>query len=194
MISLDESKKIADRLYTALPRPQRGDLYRRIMSNPEFPFHDDLDDSAAGRWFGIATGNHEAPASQLSLSKIIDKVSENQHYSEEQKEGMFKVYVEEIEKINGVLKKRARNLQSMMATLGRRNIQGKTNTPRNNNRPSNLPSNILGEVGSFLSGFNGPPKTQELRLREKNSRNGQGVGGRRTRRLKRSRSRKGAPN
>jgi hypothetical protein len=187
-------RNIGDRLYTVLPRSRRGVLYRRIMSNPEFPFHDDANDSAAGRWFVVATGNHEAPAAQLSLSKIIDEVSRHMNYTEEQKEVMFKVYVEEIEKINGVLKNRARNIQSMMATLGRRNIQGKTNTPRNNNRPSNVPSNILSTIGSFLSGYSGNVKTQELRLREKNSRNGPGVGGRRTRRLKRSRSRKGAPN
>jgi hypothetical protein len=61
-------------LYAALDRGRRAALYARVMANAAFPFHDGPDDSHAGRWFIIATGNYTAPAAQVGLDSIVDQL------------------------------------------------------------------------------------------------------------------------
>lgn len=87
-------------MYENLPRSKRNKLYTAVMNNPEFPFRDDPDDSYAGRWFIIATGDYEAPASRDKLDKIVNLICKEMKYNSQEKNKMYTIYIKEIHEIN----------------------------------------------------------------------------------------------
>jgi hypothetical protein len=92
-------KAIAVALYDSLPRSKRNILYNSIINHPDFPFHDDPDDSHLGRWFVIATGDYEAPASQASLDVIMNSIQGSEGYSDTVITKIYQLYIDEINKI-----------------------------------------------------------------------------------------------
>jgi len=189
----------ATRLYALLPRDRRSDLYNAVMANPMFPFHDDADYTHAGRYFLIATGNYRAPVSQEPLNRILNGLALNEGYTDAQKDLMYRVYIEEIEKLTGAqYKRRGRNLSGFQQTIGRYGV---------------VPEDTEEIIRSFLTGLqskmgntntlNTLPKQHLLRLKElasrpygapgagaNNVRPAGGAGGGAARKSRRSKSRK----
>lgn len=82
-----DAREQATRLYAALPHNLRERLYQAVMADPEMPFRDGPDDSYAGRWFIISTGNYTALAAQQALDAIIEQ------FPAGQRQAMYQVYV-----------------------------------------------------------------------------------------------------
>ncbi len=82
----------ATNLYTMLPRNLRSRLYIKMMMDETSPFRDEPDDSPAGRWFAIATGDYTAPAAHLQLDEIVNQLP----LSDVQKEQMFNTYIKHL--------------------------------------------------------------------------------------------------
>lgn len=179
----------ATRLYALLPRDKRNDLYNAVIGNPLFPFHDNQD-SLAGRYFVIATGDYRAPVANEPLNNIINSLAVNKGYTDAQKDQMYKVYIEEIDNITGAYKRKGRNVAAFTQTIGR------VKTPRNH---AVMPENTEAVVRSFLSGINGNRRLgtsvneERKRLKELASRplGAPGAGTRKTRKSRKSKSRKG---
>jgi hypothetical protein len=180
----------ATRLYALLPRNRRDELYHAVMKNPLFPFHHD-EYSYIGRYFLVATGDYTAPASNEPLNIIINDIVTNEGYNDAQKNDMYKVYIEEIEKLTGAeYKRRGRNLSTFKQTIGR------DKTPRNH---AIIPEGPEAIVRSFLSGIDGPrrlgrPENEEiLRLKQlaSGTHGASGSGTRKSRKNKSRKSRKG---
>lgn len=86
------STQMASNLYAMLPRNLRLRLYDLMMADETCPFRDGPDDSPAGRWFAIATGDYKAPAAHLQLDEIVNQLP----LSDVQKEQMFKTYIKHL--------------------------------------------------------------------------------------------------
>ena len=176
----------ATRLYALLPRDKRNDLYNAVIGNPLFPFHDGPDTSHAGRYFLIATGDYRAPVANDPLDNIINSIALNKGYTDDQKNDMYRVYIEEIDNITGGYKRRGRNVAAFTQTIGR------VKTPRNH---AVMPENAEAIVRSFLSGMNGnrglgtSVNEERKRLQELASRpfGAPGAGKRKTRKSRKSR-------
>lgn len=106
------SADMATELYAMLPRNMRDRLYGLMMVNPNNPFRDGPDDSPAGRWFIIATGNYTAPVAQLPLNQIVNQLP----LTAEQREQMYTVYVRHLKDllIDHLRRTKPANLQSFM--------------------------------------------------------------------------------
>ena len=81
-------------MYANFPRSKRHKLYSALMVHPDFPFHDDPDESYTGRWFVIATGNYTAPASQDGLDIVVDFLCESMNYDNVQKNNIYNIYIQ----------------------------------------------------------------------------------------------------
>jgi len=139
----------------------------------------------------------ELPASLIS---IIFKIGEHSNPFIEP----FKSFTDEYERTDNILdlrnnvnsywaeqKAKGRNLGSLMATLGRTELQGRmglgnANTPRNVNpngsrrAVNRIPMNALDLTGSFLTGLSGPVNNQRNALK------GNFKGGKKTRRTRKN--------
>ena len=89
----------ANRIYSTFPRDTRRDnLYSAVMGNEDFPFKDDFYDSDEGRYFALSITES---LDNLSLSVIVNYISEKKGYNTEQKNTIYRVFIEEMKKIPG---------------------------------------------------------------------------------------------
>ena len=93
----------ADRLYNALPRSSRDELYRKVDGSirevtSEFNPYLDIDDN--GKWFYLATTNTANLASLDPLSEIFEKLQEaHPSLTDETINKVASVYITEIKEI-----------------------------------------------------------------------------------------------
>lgn len=66
------------------------------MADPEIAFRNEPDNSYAGRFFAIATGNYMAPAAQQELDAIIEQLP----ITPEQREAVYEVYVRHLKNLH----------------------------------------------------------------------------------------------
>ena len=175
-----------DEMYEAFPRNRRGDLQIAIKENRSFPLN--LDDERIERLFWIGTGDGPSALAHSSLKDIIGAmVSEAGIYEEEIEsiaDKIYTIYIDEMLKLTGGYKQRGRNalaIERAFKLMNKNLDEDNTNSGKKKKREppkfKRVPDDVIAHLIGFASGEKGLSSQQITKLRQKNTRRGNGVGG-----------------